>query len=123
MNLPRTTVLAFLVLAVGCSAKHSRTDVERGRKALEAALESWKNNEPSDRLKAGPEPIDYSDELRQSHRLLEYTVGKPNATDPDVIRYAVTVKLQDRKGKIESRDIVYMVALKSPIVIARDPYE
>jgi hypothetical protein len=40
-----------------------------------------------------------------------------------VIRYRVSLKLQDRKGKLEEREIVFMVAMKSPIVIARDPYE
>ena len=40
-----------------------------------------------------------------------------------MIRYATTLKLQDRKGKVEERAIVFMVSLKSPVVIARDPYE
>ncbi len=123
MTSTRMIVLVLLAFVAGCGKKHSKTDVERGRKALEAALESWKNNEPPERLKSSADPVDYTDELRQDHRLLEYTIGKPNVTDPEVIRYAVTLKLQDRKGKVESRDIVYMVAMKSPIVIARDPYE
>ena len=111
-----------LAVAVGCSRTHSKADVERGQKALTAALDSWKNNEPPERLAGLADPVEYKDELRQTHKLLEYAIGKPDPTDPEVVRYPVTVKLQDRKGKSVDRTIVFMVSLKSPIVIARDPY-
>jgi hypothetical protein len=119
----RTMVVLLAALAAGCSKKHSQADVERGQKALAAALESWKNNEPPDRLKSLPEPVEYKDELRLTHRLLDYTVGKSDPTDPEVIRYKVSLRLQDRKGKTVEQEMVFMVAMKSPIVIARDPYE
>lgn len=115
-------LLVILPLA-GCSKKHPAADVERGRKALQAALESWKNNEPADGLKSLSDPVEYTDELRLTHKLVDFTIDKANATDPEVIRYPVALKLQDRKGKSEERQVVYMVALKTPIVIARDPYE
>jgi len=124
MNALRIIVIGMATLVAGCSQKkHSTADVERGQKALSAALDSWKNNEPADRLKTLADPVEYTDELRLSHRLVDYTVGKPDPADPEVIRYPVTLKLQDRKGKAVSRDVVFMVAMKSPIVIARDPYE
>jgi hypothetical protein len=123
MSPVRFVPVALVALVVGCSPKHSTADVERGRQALTATLDSWKNNEPPDRIKSLPDPVEYTDEMRISHRLLEYTVGKPDAADPEVIRYPVTLKLQDRKGKTEDRAVVFMVALKSPILIARDPYE
>ena len=119
----RLLPVALLVLATGCSSQHSKADVERGKTALTAALDSWKNGEPADKLKALPDPIEFKDELTRTHKLVEYTLGQPDAKDPEVIRYATTLKLQDRKGKIEERPIVFMVSLKSPIVIARDPYE
>jgi hypothetical protein len=118
-----SSILLVAALATSCGKKHSAADVERGRAALSAALESWKNNEPPDRIQSLPDPVDYKDELRLTHRLLEFTVGKPDPTDPEVIRFRVTLKMQDRKGKTIDQEIVYMVALKSPIVIARDPYE
>ena len=123
MTLTRPLVVALVVLAAGCGKKYSKADVERGRTALAAALDNWKSGEPAARLKALPDPVDYTDELRSTHKLVDYTVDKPDATDPEVIRYPVTLTLKDRKGKTESRRIVFMVALKSPIVIARDPYE
>lgn len=124
MNALRVIVICIAALVAGCSQKkHSTADVERGQTALTAALDSWKNNEPADRLKTLADPVEYTDELRLTHRLVDYTVGKPDPADPEVIRYPVTLKLQDRKGKAVDRDVVFMVAMKSPIVIARDPYE
>ena len=123
MTLTRILPIALVALAAGCSKPHSRADVERGRTALAAALDSWKNGEPAAKLKALADPVEFTDELTRTHKLVEYTLGQPDATDPDVIRYATTLKLQDRKGKVEERPIVFMVALKTPIVIARDPYE
>lgn len=123
MTLTRLFPLALVALAAGCSSQHSKADVERGKTALTAALDSWKNKQPPDRLKALPDPVEFSDELTRTHQLVEYTLGPPDARDPEVIRYATTLKLQDRRGKVEERPIVFMVALKSPIVIARDPYE
>jgi hypothetical protein len=114
---------ALVALAVGCGSKHSTADVERGRTALAAALDAWKDNDPPDRLKALPDPVEYKDELRLTHRLVDYTLGKPDVKDPEVIRYPVALKLQDRKGKAEDRNVVFEVKLKTPIVIARDPYE
>jgi hypothetical protein len=124
MKLNRLFLMLFVVPAVGCGgSKHAKADVERGRKALTAALDGWKNNEPADRLRALPEPVEYSDELRRTHKLTDYTVGEPNSTDAQVIRYPVKLKLQDRKGKAEERDVVFEVKLGNPILIARDPYE
>ena len=114
---------ALVALAAGCGQKHSKADVERGRTALAAALDGWKVGEPADRLKALPDPVEFTDELRRTHTLLDYTLGKPDATDPEVVRYPASLKLRDRKGKEVDRPVVFMVALKSPIVIARDPYE
>jgi hypothetical protein len=123
MTPTRLLPVALVVLAAGCGQKHSKADVERGRAALAAALDGWKNGDPPDRLATRPDPVEYKDELRLTHQLLDYALGKPDAKDPEVIRYPVTLKLRDRKGKAEDRPVVFMVALKSPIVVARDPYE
>jgi hypothetical protein len=124
VNTMRVIPALFLAMFAGCGgSKHSTADIERGRTALAAALDAWKNNDPSERLRTLPDPVEFTDEMRLSNKLLDFTLGKPNATDPDVIRYTVTLKLQDRKGKAHDRDVVFEVKLKTPIVIARDPYE
>lgn len=124
VNLIRVLSLLVIAPTVGCDgSKHSKADVERGRKALAAALDGWKSGEPPNRLRALPDPAEYTDELRSTHKLTDYTIGPPNATDPAVIRYPVALKLQDRKGKAQDRSAVFEVKLGTPVVIARDPYE
>jgi len=118
--------LAFLpgvvLLAAGCGARRPEAEVERGRSAVTAALDAWKANDPPGKLKSLPDPVDFTEELRTTHALTDYTLGKVDASDKDVIRYAVTLKLRDRKGRTTDREVVYAVALKTPVVVSRDPY-
>ena len=107
---------------VGCGSRRPEADVERGRAAVVAALDSWKANEPPAKLKALPEPVEFAEELRGTYALTDYTLGKADGSDKDVIRYTVTLKLRDKKGKQTEREVVYAVALKSPVVVSRDPY-
>ena len=39
-----------------------------------------------------------------------------------MIRYTVSLTLKDKKGKVSEREAVYAVSLRTPIVVARDPY-
>ena len=89
---------------------------------MAAALDSWQADEPAAKLKALPDPVEFPEDLRTNFALTGYTLGKVDGTDPGVIRYAVTLRLKDRKGKASEREAVYAVALKSPVVVARDPY-
>jgi hypothetical protein len=119
--LPMTVLLSCF--AIGCNSQaHSKTEVERGKAALTSVLESWKNAEPPEKLKSLAEPVEFADELRGTNQLVEYTIGTADAKDPQTIRYRVTMKLKDRKGVTKDREAVFMVSLKTPIVIARDPY-
>ena len=108
--------------AAGCADKRPAADLERGRVAVVAALDSWKANEPAANLKVLPDPVEFPEDLRANYSLTDYSVGKIDGTDPAVIRYFVTLSLKDRKGKLTEREAVYAVALKSPVVVARDPY-
>jgi hypothetical protein len=118
--------MALLVpLLAGCGRgePHSPEAVERGRLALEAALESWKKGEPVGRLKVLPEPVEFADDARAGgQRLLDYRLLRTDPADRAVIRYTVALTLQDRRGRRAEREVTYSVALKSPIVIACDPY-
>lgn len=113
---------AVLVIASGCGPSRPAADVDRGRQAVRAALDGWKANDPPGKLKGLPDPVDFADELRGTHTLTDYTLGPPDPSDPVVIRYPVTLKLKDKKGKVTDREVVYSVALKTPVVVARDPY-
>ena len=118
-------ILAILVpaLALGCGGdKRSAADIERARVAVVVALDSWKANGPAAGLKAAPDPVEFSEEMRATHTLTGYDLGKVDGSDPAVIRWAVILHLKDRKGKASDREEVYAVALKSPVVVSRDPY-
>jgi hypothetical protein len=118
----RFIVPLALACAVGCGASRSQADIDRGRQAVVAALDAWKGNEPPARLKSLPDPVDFTEELRSTHALTEYALGKIDASDKEVIRYTVALKLKDKKGKVTDREVVYSVALKTPVVVSRDPY-
>lgn len=120
-----TRIVCPLLIAVaavaGCSRK-ATPEVEAARTALQAALDSWKQAEPADRLKTRPTPIDFADDDRRlGWKLEDYRLGDAKP-DGDLIRCTVALKLLDKRGKKIEKDVVYMVAPKSPVVIARDPY-
>ena len=118
----RLATLLVLFAAAGCSSSRPEADVERGRRAVVAALDGWKANQPAEKLKSLPEPVEFSEELQKTHALTDYRVDKVDRSDKDVVRYTVTLKLKDKKGRASEREAVYSVALKNPVVVARDPY-
>jgi len=121
--MPRLLLLLFLIaLTPGCGSRRPEADVERGRRAVSAALDGWKANDPPAKLKLLPDPVDFSEELRTTHALTDYTIGRIDTSDPAVIRYTVALKLKDKKGKLTDREVTYAVGLKNPVVVARDPY-
>jgi hypothetical protein len=114
-------LLLTLAAVAGCGRK-STPEVEAARTALQAALDSWKQGEPADRLKARPTPIDFADdERRQGWKLQDYRLGDARP-DGELIRCTVALTLLDKRGKKIDKEVVYMVAPKRPVVIARDPY-
>jgi hypothetical protein len=122
MTAPRVLVLLILPAAVGCGASRPQAEIDRGWQAVAAALDNWKAGEPPARLKAIPDPVEFAEELWATHRLADYSIVRADGSDPQVIRYTVRLTLRDRKGKTSDREAVYAVALRSPVVVARDPY-
>jgi len=118
----RVLFLTSVLFVAGCSSSRPESEIERGRQAVTAALDSWKSNDPPAKLRSLPDPVDFSEELRGTHSLTGYSLGKVDSTDKDVIRFTVSLTLKDKKGKVSEREAVYAVSLRSPIVVARDPY-
>jgi hypothetical protein len=117
----RFALFAALVFVAGCGGR-SQSEIDRGRQAVVAALDSWKANEPPTKLRSLPDPVEFSEELRKTHALTNYELGQVDTADKKVIRYAVTLTLKDSKGKESRREVVFAVELRSPVVVARDPY-
>jgi hypothetical protein len=115
-------LLSCFLFGAGCGEKRPQAEIERGQQAVAAALDAWKANDPPDKLKGLPDPVNFIEELQKTYALTEYAIVKSDGSDPDVIRYTVTLKLKDRKGKESEREVVYGVALKTPVVVSRDPY-
>jgi hypothetical protein len=115
--------LAGLVGGCGRGSAHSPEAVERGRQAVEAALESWQKGEPADRLKALPEPVEFADDARAGgQRLQAFRLVRTDATDPAALRYTAVLTLRDRRGRTTEQEATYGVTLTTPIRVARDPY-
>ena len=77
-------LLVALVFAAGCGGR-PQSEIDRGKQAVVAALDSWKAKEPPTKLKALPDPVEFSEELRATHALADYELGKVDATDKDVL--------------------------------------
>lgn len=118
----RPALLLLAALTVGCGSGRPAADLERGKTAVVAALDAWKANDPPAKLKSLPDPVEFSEELRATHALTAYTLGKVDGSDPDFVRVVVKLSLKDKKGKTTDREVAYEVALKNPVVVCRDPY-
>lgn len=121
--MPRRTLLACLLLLplAGCGPSRTQAEVDRGREAVTAALEAWKKKEPAVTLNG--EEVTFSEDWRKTHTLVEYALADHKVPDERTIAYAVTLKLKDKRGKEETRETVYRVALGPPLIVSRDPYD
>lgn len=114
----RTCTVILLIACVGCGGGRPQADIDRGRDALVAALDNWKNNEPASKLSG----VQFAEDLRKTHDLTDYAVGPANATDPKFLQFTVSLRLKDRKGKPSDREVVYSVDLSTPVRVLHDPY-
>lgn len=117
--------LVVVLLTAGCDGTEHfpEGDFDRARGALATALESWKQGEAPETLRSLAEPIDFAEEWPKSGiRLLDYDILDTESTDAEIIRYTVILIVQERRGEPEERRVTYAVALRTPIVVCRDPY-
>jgi hypothetical protein len=120
----RAAAAGLLLFAAGCGGSPApEADLDRGRRAVVAALDGWKASDPPARLKDLPDPILFTEELRPTHALTGYALGTPAAADGGVVRVPVTLSLRDRRGKPTTREAVYVVAPGPRLAVGRDPFE
>jgi hypothetical protein len=112
--------LAAVCLA-GCSRGHDPA-LTAARESLQAALDAWKAGAPADGLTARTPPVEFTDdEHRAGHKLLGYEITRVEPYG-DVVHCYTDLTVQDRRGQTATRKVVYAVALRDKVVIARDPY-
>ena len=117
----------FLTLALcllnGCGGGLGPdADSDTGGKALETALDAWKNGKSQDELaKASPSIIMNEDEWRVGKHLLEFKVEE-SAMAGRQLRSRVRIKLQDKDGKTHEQKAIYIIDTTPRIVIVRDTF-
>ncbi len=119
----RSCTLFAIVALAGCDKPtHSDDEIARGNQTLVAALDSWKNKEPVEKLKGQPEPIEFSEDLRKANELVEYSILATETTDPKVVSFRTKLSIKDKKGKTTDREFLYSVDFRTPLRVFRDPY-
>jgi hypothetical protein len=115
-------VLSLLVLS-GCSrGLGPDADANTGGKALETALDAWKNGKTQEDLaKASPSIIMNEDDWRVGKQLLEFKV-EDSAMSGRQLRCHVRIKLQDKDGKTQEQKATYIIDTTPRIVIVRDSF-
>ncbi len=115
------SALLLGILLVGCSRGPTQ-NLAAARTALQTALDSWKNGEAAEALQSRNPAIAFTDDdYRAGHKLVSYEIAEVRSA-PEVVHCSASLSVQDRRGRTHSRKVVYAVALKNPVVIARDPY-
>lgn len=112
-----------ICLLQGCSrGLDPDADSAEAAKALQTALEAWKNGQSPDELEQGkPSIIMNEDDWRVGKRLVDYKVEKSFLSGRQ-IRARVQIKVKDKDGKMQEKKAVYIIDTTPRIVIVRDMF-
>jgi hypothetical protein len=115
-----TLALCFLP---GCRrALEKDSDPDEGGKALQIALETWKDGKPQEELERRSPPILMNeDDWRLGKRLLDFKVEESSMSGRQV-RCRVRIKLGDKDGKTLEKKAVYIIDTVPRLVIVRDTF-
>lgn len=124
MNRFRSATAALaLALAAGCGGGPEMpppVDPANAGRELSAALESWKNNEPSESLATKQPPVIFNEPLREAGtRLVAYELG-PVELQGRQGRCTAKLTLKSSDGKQYERSIGYVIDIASRVVITRE---
>ena len=116
------TSLAVCILS-GCSrGLDPDASKPEADKALQTALEAWKNGKSQADLEKGiPSIIMNEDDWRTGKRLLDYK-AEESVLAGRQIRCRVWIKLQDQVNKTVETNAVYIIDTTPRIVIVRDSF-
>lgn len=115
-----------VALAAGCAggSSLSKDEIEKGRKAVETFLTSWKQGDMPDKLK-GQSIIGEDPDWTAGLKLLEFQITGTNHDSPTNPRFTVKLTLKGEEGPSSEKDVVYEANAKKEsgkVLIARDPF-
>ena len=120
------TLLGTLVLT-GCGSgpyESAPVNPKIARETLNATLESWKNGETVESLKAESPPIVVQDfDWSGGAKLLEYEVlddGKPESAN---LVARVKLSLEDKEGTKSEKTVTYVVGTAPVLTVFRDMFK
>lgn len=115
-----TVSLSVLALA-GCQRTPAMADATRARLALGTALEAWKHGEPPETLHKQDEAIYCNDdEWAAGFRLRSYTIADGDDFFGRSCRIQAQLELENKRGAVTQKKIVYLIDTESAVVIVRD---
>jgi len=110
------TVLGF----AGCGLSASPSDPDEGRKALQTALDAWKEGSKPDALTQRTPPIHVTDgDWMSGLRLQSYKADDDGKLVGSDVNYKVVLELKTAAGKVVKRDAVYAVTTHPQRLVLR----
>jgi hypothetical protein len=116
------TWLLLLLIPFGCGgpSRHPSPPAAEARRALETALDAWKQGRVKS-LNARTPPVRLVDQDQAAGRSLNAyrLTGEPEAVGP-TLNFPVELTLRDRRGASRSVSTVYQVALEPDVAVFRN---
>jgi hypothetical protein len=117
-----TAVAVLATLAAGCSPgpRNAPVDPGKARDALKAALDSWKNGDPSTALEKGSPPIYVIDpDWQAGAKLTGYEILGPGEEKDAELFARVRLVFRGPDGKDSPREVTFMVSTAPNRTVAR----
>jgi hypothetical protein len=116
-------VALSLCLLQGCRGGLGKdADPDEGGKALQTALQAWKEGKsPADLESMAPSIIMNEDAWRSGKRLLDFKVEE-SAMAGRQVRCRVRIKLADKDGRTVEQKATYIIDTTPRLVIVRDTF-
>jgi len=118
-----TRVIPFVCLALalaGCGGPKTADPAAAGS-ALRRTLDAWKAGEKPESLAKATPPITAVDaHWKKGVKLLDYEVAEPPSAAGYDLHYAVTLTVEDEKGKKKQQKTGYDVSTSPKLVVVRN---
>jgi hypothetical protein len=108
----------ILLLPLGCGPKAA--DPGAASATLRRVLDAWKAGESADSLAKASPPVTVVDaHWKKGMKLLDYEVAEPPTPAGYDLHFAVTLTVEDEKGKKKQQKTGYDVSTSPKLVVVR----